>query len=384
MDIKALQLRFTIPAVAASKASGDMLSAAETMHRLMPPVDRSLFHAAVEAQRQFDLIERIRSNTAFGISSQPLEMFQQTSSIANQAAEMIRAIRQQEASARMQVSSFAEEIARAARIPDELLRPLLSAQSPLADLTAASAYLRDVQNLWASFPNYSWTSGIASQLDIFFKRQIAERHRRVVEVLAKRGWVGLERYLSESHFERILVLNNARKLKAIDQYVCARFAQGSHRKLAGFSRKWAKPLYMNANKKAFREALGAHKAGWYASAIAVLLPLVDGLAAATAEKILGPSKKAIRVTEVAAQYNVTEDTIWSECVQRVICDFYQHVDFKDLRRRTKLNRHAILHGRTRNHASESNSLRVILMMDTIVEIALSPCSASQGCSTTSR
>jgi hypothetical protein len=359
MDSNAFpKLVFTIPVVTLAKDIQRSISSATTIARQVAQFGSAADQISRQFRTHFEAIERLKSMFPSHL------VFPQPGSMAAQASEMLRRAHEYDMLARIQVGSIAEEISRAGRIPSEMFSSVQLAYRVLCEETAS---IRKIQYLVSAAT--SPFGEIATRFHELFERQIAERHRRVVEVLAKRGWVGLERYLSESHFERILSLNRTRRLKVIDDYVCLKFARGSHRRLAGLARRWTRVPYMKANRKEFREALAAHKASRYASAIAILLRLIDGLAAEIAEKALGASRKVIRVTEVAKEYNISENTVWSECVQRVISEIYQHVDFSNMKR-PKLNRHAILHGRVKNYASEANSLRVILMMDTMVEIAL--------------
>ena len=203
--------------------------------------------------------------------------------------------------------------------------------------------------------------------------RIHERHKQVVKILARRGWTGLERHFSERNFDRILKLRESRQPRLIDDYICPQFSKNGHKKLNSIARYFSRSRvsYLKDHRPKIRQAFGHHKAGAYAASICILLPLVDGLATQIASHVLGPSKSAMRVKEVAQLHHTSEDSIWSECIKQVVCDImYERVDFKNTQRRRIVNRHLTLHGHAKHYDTEANSLRVILLFNTYAHIAV--------------
>jgi hypothetical protein len=113
--------------------------------------------------------------------------------------------------------------------------------------------------------------------------RLAERHYldwRLVKLLHRRGWFGIERHLTTDDLARLLRLRGkGRRSLAIDAFVCTAFRQNKFRRLAAMTRVWPKLSYMEKRKSIVRQALRAHKRREWALCVSALLPLVDGLAA---------------------------------------------------------------------------------------------------------
>lgn len=200
-----------------------------------------------------------------------------------------------------------------------------------------------------------------------FQKYLAEEEKRIFAVLAKRGWLGLEEYLTSTEMRRILVLNKSGGKKAVDAFVCRKFRRHRHKLLNKVVRSWWRAPYMKRRRRAVRAALKAHKEQRYVLSMPTLLPLVDGLAVRFVGRLSG-SRKAIQQKEAAKRYHSVEKEVWSECVETVITSLmYKDYDFTKKPPST-LNRHAIMHGEVIGYASEANSLKVMLLVDTYVRI----------------
>ena len=198
-----------------------------------------------------------------------------------------------------------------------------------------------------------------------------ERHTQVVKILARGGWTGLERQLTEYSFDKIIKLRQSKKPSLIDDYICSQFSKSGYKKLNSVSRYYSRVSFLKKRRSKIRQALLHHKDGAYAASISILFPLIDGLAAHIASKILGLSKSRMRVKKVAEEHHTSEGSIWSECIKQVVCDImYEDVDFDNPPRRRIINRHLTLHGHSNQCDTEANSLRVILLLNTFAHIAV--------------
>jgi hypothetical protein len=152
-------------------------------------------------------------------------------------------------------------------------------QKQVAPLQQALEPIRQFQQAFAAIPKQQLEviqkafSGLTENL----REQFEKEERRIFAALAKRGWLGLEVYLTAPDMRRILVIHKEKGKKGVDQFVCRKFRSGRYKLLNRMVRTWQCIPYMKKRRKIVREAIKAHKEGRYALSIPALLPLVDGL-----------------------------------------------------------------------------------------------------------
>jgi len=200
--------------------------------------------------------------------------------------------------------------------------------------------------------------------------QLDDTERKVFRVFEKLGLVGLQAHLTRGELLRVNRVYRKSGRKAVLKFIFARFRKAKYRNLNRLTRRWWTVPYMAKRKKAIRAALKAHKEGAFELSIPTLLPFVDGLAAEIVPRLPKPGKGPIHVNEVAQMHHDGCAELSSECILAVVNNLiYRRVDFKKLKRPpSSINRHAILHGRVIDYASELNSYRVIFLLDTMVGI----------------
>jgi hypothetical protein len=215
------------------------------------------------------------------------------------------------------------------------------------------------------------TGGIGEQLKtligqfrgtLFDPEQLARltaEDRRLVRTMLRRRWIGLDRWLEPLE---VTMLLKARSAAAFDAAVCRCFRSRKHRLLNEVVRSWRAVPYLRKRTRTVRQALRAHKAGFFAASIPTLYPLVDGLAAELVPNERGP----VRAGPAAKSHHAAAQTLRSETVVTIITEaFYQRYSFDTAKRAPwSANRHAVMHGRVVNYGTEVNSLRVFLLLDT--------------------
>jgi hypothetical protein len=73
------------------------------------------------------------------------------------------------------------------------------------------------------------------------------------------------------------------------------------------------------------------------------------------------------VKQVARDWKTQEQELWTQLYVDVVIDvMYDNVDFTN--KPPYLNRHFILHGRMPDYATDLNSLRVILLADSVAHL----------------
>jgi hypothetical protein len=211
---------------------------------------------------------------------------------------------------------------------------------------------------------------VLNEYNIDFWSQWDETEKKAFKIFKKSGLTGLGAYLTKGELLRILDLHKSKGRAAVLKFIFNRFRKNDYQLLNKLTRKWWQLPYMEKRKKAVRSALRAHKEGKYELVIPTLYPCIDGIAAFLLAGV--KSQNTIRVKEVVQMYHDEEATWATECIWNVVnMLLYKKVDFKQLKRLlSTANRHAVLHGRAIRYGTELNSYRVILMLDTMVNIAL--------------
>jgi hypothetical protein len=191
-------------------------------------------------------------------------------------------------------------------------------------------------------------------------------------VLVKQGWWVLERDITGPIQRDILRLAQEGRGGEIDVYFCNLFSENKYALLDTKVQSWLGNNYMAERKEIVLDCLWAHKQQRYTLTIPSLLSLVDGLTRGFVRRrkqgnnLQGKRAGPIRVKQFTDTYRRKEPRLWSSTFHRVINGFvYESFEFDSQVPRTSLNRHGILHGEIAHYATQSNSLKLFLMIDTI-------------------
>jgi hypothetical protein len=231
-----------------------------------------------------------------------------------------------------------------------------------------SPIAREFQKIGAS--TASVFDGIGSTLNQFAEmmaRYRKEVHPRLLQTLKRRGWVGLGEF-TPAQGRYLVTLENEKGGRAVDDYICKMYRRNRHEFIRRAVKKWWKVPYIAKRKRIVLAAVRAHRRGEYALSIPALLPLHDGLSAEIFYASGGQRTGKIVVKQTA---ETASDRFWGDLMYKVVDSFiYQDFNMKTERKpKRALNRHAVLHGRVINYPTEANSLRVILLLDMLCDVA---------------
>lgn len=190
-------------------------------------------------------------------------------------------------------------------------------------------------------------------------------------VLSDARWWVLPRDINGPIKREILRLGQERNVALIDNYLCSLFNGENTRKLQSKIETWFDLPYISERKRIVLDAVDAHNSGKWTLSIPTLLPLVDGLTRKFRREHLRPGKKSggtMQVSRVSDYYKRKQPKLFG----RSLADFirkhsYANFDFASGEPPSSINRHGILHGEISDYATEANSLRVVLLLDTIAQ-----------------
>jgi hypothetical protein len=182
-------------------------------------------------------------------------------------------------------------------------------------------------------------------------------------VLTRGGWLGMERHLTGPQVRTILDIAQRSGDDAANRAIANYFAKDDWALVTAMSEEWFDIPYFKAREPIVRDAIAAHRSGKFTLSVPTLLPLAEGLAA----EIVGPIPNVNVVKQVARDWKTQEQELWTQLYVDVVIDvMYGNVDFAN--KPPYLNRHFILHGRAADYATDLNSLRVILLVDSVAHL----------------
>jgi hypothetical protein len=210
------------------------------------------------------------------------------------------------------------------------------------------------------------TQKILAALDKQIAEGMAEYERVEKEafaVLTRGGWLGIERHMTGPQVRTILEIAQRSGDDAANRAIGNYFAKDDWALVTGMSEEWFDIPYFKDREPIVRDGVAAHRSGKHTLSVPALLPLAEGLSA----EIIGPIPNVNAVKQVARDWKAQEPELWTELyVEVVIGVMYDYVDFT--KKSPYLNRHFILHGRVPDYATDLNSLRVILLLDSIAHL----------------
>ena len=182
------------------------------------------------------------------------------------------------------------------------------------------------------------------------------------KVLSQGGWLGMERHLTGPQVRIALKIYENIGEAAMNDAIAGYFNANNSALLMAMTEEWVRIPYLLDRQAIVRDAMSGHRAGQFTLSIPALLPLAEGLCA----EILG-SHATTAVQGVAEDWCSRDTEVWVQLFHDVVEDvIYKSYTFgKDPA--PYLNRHGILHGRVPNYASEHNSTRVFLLIDTVAD-----------------
>jgi hypothetical protein len=202
-------------------------------------------------------------------------------------------------------------------------------------------------------------------------RLLTKDDEEMRRILSDRGWWVLQRDINGPVKRELLRLGREGKADQIDSYLCALFNENDAAQLRAKVESWLELPYLADRKRVIIDSLEAHKAGKWTLSIPALLPLVDGIVRRFRKEHLRPSKnpgRVIQVRKFAEYYRKKQPKLFGGSFARFMhTHMYAKFDFDSGAPPSSINRHGILHGEIRDYATQANSLRVFLLLDTIAQ-----------------
>jgi hypothetical protein len=197
--------------------------------------------------------------------------------------------------------------------------------------------------------------------------------RELKRLLLDRAWWVLQKDITGEMKRELLRLGREGKSGHIDEYLCAHFRADEFAKLQAKVKIWLDVPYLNERQQIISDCLEAHKAGKYTLTIPSLLPLLDGLTRQFRKAHERPRRSknlrgVIQVNQFAGYYRRKEHKLWGAPFEKFVKQIaYLPFEFGKGQPLNSFNRHGILHGEVPDYATETNSLKVILLLDTAAQ-----------------
>ena len=203
-------------------------------------------------------------------------------------------------------------------------------------------------------------------------KQLRKDDDELGRILSEQGWWVLQKDINGPVKRELLRLGRGVESCEIDNYLCSLFKEASEAKLQKKVENWLDVRYLKERSPLILDSLEAHRAGKWTLSIPALLPLVDGITRKFCKDHLRRRKGPTRVMHVAKfadHYRRKQPRLFGDSFSSFVHEnMYATVDLsKAILPPSSINRHGILHGEISDYATEANSLRVFLLLDTIAQ-----------------
>jgi hypothetical protein len=200
-------------------------------------------------------------------------------------------------------------------------------------------------------------------------RLLTREDDELSRILSARGWWILQRDINGPVKRELLRLGREGKTSEIDCYLCSLFNESDGARLRERIAAWFKLPYLAERKPIILDSLEAHKAGKWTLAVPALLPLVDGVMRRFRKEHLRRSKnpkRSLHADKFVDYYRRNQPKLFGKSLASFVREhMFAKFDFNNGVSPSSINRHAILHGEIFDYATEVNSLKVFLLLDTI-------------------
>jgi len=190
------------------------------------------------------------------------------------------------------------------------------------------------------------------------------------KLLSESAWWVLHKDITGEVKRSLLRFSREGRADRVDVYLCDYFRSDDLVRLRSKLQDWLAIPYLTDRKAILLDCLDAHSAGKYTLTIPALFPLIDGLTRRFRKDRLRSRKGIIAVGQFAQHYRRKEHKSWSASFEKFLRQIaYVSYDFQQGSPPNVLNRHGVLHGEIANYASEANSLKTFLVLDTVAQFA---------------
>jgi hypothetical protein len=188
-------------------------------------------------------------------------------------------------------------------------------------------------------------------------------------ILSAHGWWILSRDINGPVKRALLQLGREGKAAEIDRYLCSLFSENDAARLRQKIESWFKIPYLTDRREIIFDSLDAHTRGKWTLTVPTLLPLVDGLMRRFRKEHLRRSKnphKTMHADRFVDYYRRKRPKLFGKSLKHfMLKQMFAKFDLNNGASPSSINRHAILHGEIFDYATQANSLRVFLLLDTI-------------------
>jgi hypothetical protein len=223
------------------------------------------------------------------------------------------------------------------------------------------------------FKDFMITLGVMSGASSDSLKYLTREDKELERLLFGRCWWVLHKDITGPVKRDLLRLGREEKSDQIDAYLCAHFRLDDMARLRAKVGVWPEVAYLKERNQIISDCLEAHKDKKYSLTIPSLFPLIDGLTRHFRKMHLRPRRSknpggVMQVSPFVGYYRRKEHKLWGGSFDRFVRQIaYGHFEPGKVKPRNSLNRHGILHGEIPDYASEANSLKVFLMLDTIAQ-----------------
>jgi len=200
-------------------------------------------------------------------------------------------------------------------------------------------------------------------------RMLTKEDDELRRILSASGWWILPRDINGPVKRELIRLGLDEKASEIDCYLCSLFSERDGARLRERIEVWFELPYFADRKQIILNSLDAHKAGKWTLTVPTLLPLVDGVMRRFRKEHLRPSKnpnKAIHADRFVDYYRRNRPKLFARSFRTFMHkQMFAKFDLNNGISPSSINRHGIMHGEIFDYATEANSLKVFLLLDTI-------------------
>jgi hypothetical protein len=207
-------------------------------------------------------------------------------------------------------------------------------------------------------------------------RQYFEQERETAEAFLYAGFC-MAPSMSNTLIQRVVALRRENKKKRIAETIMRYYQNKSYARLKAMVVRWETNPLFSPRMQIIRDALQGHLSRQYTLSIPVLLTQAEGIAVDFLLHYEIPTKSLTNKQVFTDALNETTAVRMRFAVHESVTTFvdtilYAKKSFETLpiRSKERINRHAILHGRQVNYATERNSLRVLLLLDALSALTI--------------
>lgn len=196
-----------------------------------------------------------------------------------------------------------------------------------------------------------------------FERHIQEEEQAFLDFIVKQGWIGLEHYVTSEQLRLFIKAETESGPDAVEKLVCACFPPETIEKMIS---GWQQIPYFQTRKQICDDLNRAYQMGLHSLVIPALLPLAEGICA----EVEGADPKSTRAVQNAVKKvrftSEIDEDFGTAMIAVIENSYYRTTDFRVPE--SGFNRHRILHGRSANYATPANSIRAILLVQTVISL----------------